>query len=199
MDFESWSDEGVGWPSYVDFLATFAFVLFLFIGSLLFLMHGQVGERAFANRMAPYVDKLRTQGIDVAVEGMRVKYDLRKQVDFGSGSAELAPKHMAYLRRVARHLPEGLKQAGDCKVVVLGKADRIKFKNDPFGNWSLSAERALAVLKFLYNCENCGYGQEMRGRLTLLGEGDVAAKTRNSSAEDRRVDVVIDCTREVVR
>ena len=72
MDFlheDSMGDEGVGWPSYVDFLSTFSFVLFIFIGSLLFLMHGQIGERAFESKVSDYVTRLRKEGIEVTVEG----------------------------------------------------------------------------------------------------------------------------------
>ncbi len=192
---DPYSDENVGWPSYVDFLATFSFVLFLFIGSLMFLMHGQLGDRLFAAKVAAYVDGVKGQGIEVSVEGRKIKYDLRRNIDFKTKSAVLTDKHKDYLRRIAKVLPGGLKAAGDCKVVVLGKADAAKFL-DPFGNWNLSAQRALAVLQFLYNCTECGYRpDEIRSRLVLLGEGDV--ESRGTSPDDRRVDLVIDCTREV--
>jgi flagellar motor protein MotB len=195
LQVDPYGDESVAWPSYVDFLATFSFVLFIFIGSLLYLMYGQLGNRLFAAKVAKYVTHLKQQGIEVSVEGQKIKYDLRRYVDFEPNSAELTTKHKEYLQRVARVLPDGLQAAGDCKIVVLGKADAAKFKDDPFGNWNLSAKRALAVLRFLYNCPNCGYGPEMRGKLVLLGEGDVESK--GASADDRRVDLVIDCTREV--
>jgi flagellar motor protein MotB len=107
----------------------------------------------------------------------------------------LTPAHEAYLRKIAKELPAGLAAAGPCKVVVLGKADAKKYPNDPFGNWDLSARRALAVLRFLYSCTDCGYGPEMQKRLVLLGEGDV--ESSGASGDDRRVDLVIDCTREI--
>ena len=192
---DSFGDESVGWPSYVDFLSTFSFVLFIFIGSLLFLMHGQIGERAFASQVSDYVTHLRKQGIEVTVEGRKIRYDLRRQVAFATRQATLTSEHESYLRKIARELPAGLQAAGPCKIVVLGKADAKKYPNDPFGNWDLSARRALAVLRFLYNCTDCGYGPDMQKRLVLLGEGDVDS-TSNSS-DDRRVDLVIDCTREI--
>jgi flagellar motor protein MotB len=195
LQADPYGDESVGWPSYVDFFATFSFVLFIFIGSLLYLMYGQLGDRLFAAKVAKYVTHLKQQGIEVSVEGQKIKYDLRRHVDFDQNSAELTPRHKEYLRRVARVLPDGLQAAGVCKIVVLGKADAAKFKDDPFGNWNLSARRALAVLQFLYNCPDCGYGPEMRRKLVLLGEGDVESTSPN--ADDRRVDLVIDCTREV--
>lgn len=196
-DFDTYADESVAWPSYVDFLSTFSFVLFLFIGSLLFLMHGQIGDRLFAAKVKRYVEQLRQQGIAVSVQGRKIKFDLTHQVDFVRGSAELEPRHTEYLRRVGRMLPLGLHTAGDCKVVVVGKADAAKYAGNPFGNWSLSAERALNVLQFLYTCPDCGYGPEMRRNLVLLGQGDIESK--RAGAADRRVDLEIDCTHEVTQ
>jgi flagellar motor protein MotB len=194
MQADSYGDESVAWPSYVDFLSTFSFVLFIFIGSLLFLMHGQIGERTFAAKVSEYVSRLRKEGIEVTVEGRKIRYDLRHQVAFATRQATLTSDHEAYLRKIAHELPAGLAAAGECKVVVLGKADAKKYPNDPFGNWDLSARRALAVLRFLYNCTDCGYGPEMQKRLVLLGEGDV--ESSGASGDDRRVDLIIDCTRE---
>jgi flagellar motor protein MotB len=192
-----YGDEGVGWPSYVDFLATFSFVLFIFIGSLLFIMHGKLGERDFEGRVSDWVAGLQAEGIDVKVEGRKIKFNLTQQVNFAMSSAVLSREGERNLRRVAGKLPKGLDVAGDCKVVVLGKADAVQYRGDPFGNWRLSAARALAVLRFLHNCEDCGYGREMRGKLVLLGEGDV--ESQQEAQDDRRVDLVIDCERVVER
>ncbi|MEO8660688.1 MAG: hypothetical protein ABI693_19615 [Bryobacteraceae bacterium] len=194
---EGYGEEGIAWPSYVDFLATFSFVLFIFIGSLVFLMHGQLGDRVFERKVKPYVQMVLRKGIDVRVDGRRIRFDLRRHVDFENNSAVLAERHMVYLRRLAKELPAGISAAGQCKIVVLGKADSAKFRGDPFGNWSLSARRALAVLQFLYNCTDCGYGPEIQKTLVLLGEGDV--QSARPGADDRRVDLVIDCTREVIQ
>jgi flagellar motor protein MotB len=196
-EIDTYADESVGWPSYVDFLSTFSFVLFIFIGSLLFLMYGQLGDRIFAAKVKHYIETLKGQGIEVSVEGRKIKFDLRREVDFANNSAALEERHKRYLRRVGQALPKGLQTAGNCKVVVVGKADASKFKDDPFGNWSLSAKRALNVLQFLYDCPDCGYGPEMRKYLVLLGEGDV--ESRKPGVDDRRVDLEIDCTQEVAR
>ena len=194
-EIDTYGDESVGWPSYVDFLSTFSFVLFIFIGSLLFLMHGQIGDRVFAAKMHRYVETLKRQGIEVSVQERKIRFDLTRKVDFANNSAELEERHKEYLRRVGQALPQGLKTAGNCKVVVVGKADATKFLGNPFGNWNLSAERALTVLRFLYDCPDCGYGPEMRKYLVLLGEGDV--ESQKAGASDRRVDLEIDCTHEV--
>jgi flagellar motor protein MotB len=193
---DDYGDENMAWPSYVDFLSAFSFVLFIFIGFLLYMLYGQVPEQLFKIRTSKFVGDLRGKDPNLAprVEGMRLVWDLSKKLNFRDGSAELGAAHRRYLTQVARELPRGLAEAGpDCRVVVLGTADSRPFQNDPFGNWNLSAQRALSVLRFLYSCNDCGYGAEIRKKLTLSGEGDTRANTRVTS-QDRRVDLVIDCT-----
>jgi flagellar motor protein MotB len=111
-------------------------------------------------------------------------------VDFEEGKAAILPRHVPYLQNIASILA---KAPGSKRIIVLGFADRTLFKDDPFGNWRLSAERALNVLRFFYNCHDCGYGDEIRDQLTLTGEGDIGASQTNiTNAEDRRVDIIID-------
>jgi flagellar motor protein MotB len=196
MNIEDFGDENVGWPSYVDFLSTFSFILFIFIGSLLFILYGQLPERLWQIRVAPFVKQMGAIGIPVMVEGMRIRWDLRNQLDFATGSSNLSNEHKAYLKRVARQLPAALKVAGDCRVIVSGTADSKQYPNDPFGNWALSAKRALNVLEFLHECPDCGYGVEIRKKMVLFGEGDTRANQVKAMVEDRRVDLIIDCTKD---
>src|SRR5947209_1861455 len=98
LQAESFGDESVGWPSYVDFLSTFSFVLFIFIGSLLFLMHGGIGEKAFEEKVAPYVAKLKKEGIEAKVENRKIRFDLRNHVAFATKQATLTSQHEDYLR-----------------------------------------------------------------------------------------------------
>jgi flagellar motor protein MotB len=195
FDDDDQGGENVAWPSYVDFLSTFIFVLFVFIGSLLFIVHGQVREREFQIKMSDFMKRLEDNGTPATIEGRKIRWDLRKQLDFGSFSSELNDKHRAYLRKVARQLPVALEKAGDCSVVVLGAADSAPVQGDVFGNWRLSSNRALSVLEFLYECEDCGYDKSMQRRLTLLGEGDTKADRTRVSEEDRRVDLILDCSK----
>jgi flagellar motor protein MotB len=196
-DGGGYGDENIAWPSYVDFLSAFSFVLFIFIGFLLYMLYGQVPEQMFKLRTQKFVEELHSRDPNLAprVEGMRLVWDLSKELNFADGSPQLTAAHRAYLAQLARELPRGLRDAGpNCSVVVLGTADSRPFVNDPFGNWNLSAQRALSVLRFLYSCTTCGYDAvEMRKKLTLSGEGATRANTRALS-KDRRVDLVIDCT-----
>jgi flagellar motor protein MotB len=198
MDTDFQNDEDVIWPSYVDFMATFAFLLFIFIGSLVVLMYGQLGDQLFKRKTEQLVIELQRQGIEVQVHGKTLLFNLTKKVDFGNGKAELLPAHIDYLKKLAVNLDRSLKIAGtECNLVVLGKADRTPFVSDPFGNWNLSAQRALVVLKYLYNCQDCNIDDELRAKLVLLGEGNVSAQSV-ARADDRRVDLVVDCEREFI-
>jgi len=192
MENLSFSDENVGWPSYVDFLCTFVFVLILFVGSLLYILSGDIRRREFQRKATGFGTVLREQGIAFAVdvEGHKVRLPLKGQVDFEPGESAILPRHVPYLRKIASILAQA---TGSKRIIVLGFADRTPFEGDPFGNWRLSAERALHVLQFFYNCHNCGYDVEIRKQLTLTGEGDIGASQTNvTNSEDRRVDIIID-------
>ena len=59
LEEDQFTDENVGWPGYVDFLCTFVFILILFIGSLLFLLSGDIRQRAINRKITPVVTGLR--------------------------------------------------------------------------------------------------------------------------------------------
>jgi flagellar motor protein MotB len=86
------------------------------------------------------------------------------------------------------------------KIVVEGYADRDpvlvtrdgRRVEDPFGNLNLSVERALSVLRFLYECSGCGYDlNEVRPQLALKGDGDTDANKKETLNTDRRVDILV--------
>src|ERR1022692_3116067 len=192
MENLSFSDENVGWPSYVDFLCTFVFVLILFVGSLLYILSGDIRSREFKSMATGFGTVLTGHGIafTVDVEGRKIRLPLKGQVDFDPGESAILPRHEAYLRNIGSILAQA---PGSKRIIVLGFADRTPFEGDPFGNWRLSAVRALSVLRFFYNCHDCGYDVEIRKQLTLTGEGDIgASQTNATNAEDRRVDIIID-------
>lgn len=201
MDDVNLDDEGVGWPSYVDFLSTFVFVLFIFIGSLLYLLSGDMRKRSFEEMIGPYIKSLNEHGISNLLVGRQLHIGLEEKVEFENGKWAVLEKHERFLQEVGQNLakaPPGCK-----RIIVQGYADRVPFceewrgnkcvKEDPFGNWNLSAKRALAVLRFFYLCSNCGYGEGVRKKLTLSGQGDISsAPDLGGSHKDRRVDVIMD-------
>ena len=194
LDDLSFGDENVGWPSYVDFLSTFIFVLILFVGSLLYLLSGDIQERLIQAKVQPYSKSLSDQGVFNVVEGKKIKLPLKGMVEFDVGRSTLLEKHIPYLRRIGSMLARA---PGSKRIVVRGYADSSPFANDPFGNWRLSSERALNILRFFYDCKDCGYGEDVRRQLTLTGEGDLDAKREKSGRaddgkDDRRVDIFIE-------
>lgn len=185
---DQFGDEGVAWPSFVDFLTTFIFVLFLFTGSLLYLETGDIERRQIRRRVGPQIETLNERGFASFLSGTMAVISLKGKVEFDRGQSELQPRHRRQLREVARYFP---KLAGSRRIIVAGYADRTPYKGDPFGNWSLSVARARGVLEFFYNCRDCGYGPEVKRKLSLAGEGDIHA-LRLPQSGDRRVDIIID-------
>jgi flagellar motor protein MotB len=184
---EEFADENVGWPSYVDFLSTFVFVLIVFIGSILYLLSGDIHQRLMEQRILPVVTGLTTSGIANYREGNKIILPLKSKVDFDTNRVDIRPEHHRYLRQIGRFFADPAVQ----RIVILGFADSQPCRNDPFCNWDLSARRAQEVLKFFYLCSDCGFNRdEIRRKLTLTGEGNVGSS--KAGPEDRRVDIVLD-------
>lgn len=190
MDELSFPDENVAWPSYVDFLSTFAFVLILFVGSLLYIISGDIRQRLIQMKVQPYSQLLAANGVVNVVDGEKIRLPLEGKVEFDKGQSTILPRHILYLRKIGAVLAAA---HGSKRIVVLGFADSTPFANDPFGNWKLSSARALSILQFFYDCRDCGYDEDVRRKLTLTGEGSVDAKVALAgSAGDRRVDIIIE-------
>ena len=56
------SQEGVAWPSYVDFLSTFTFVLIIFLGSLIYLMAQGIRQGQFQQDISKSIPVLISGG-----------------------------------------------------------------------------------------------------------------------------------------
>ena len=110
-------------------------------------------------------------------------------MEFGTNSADIMPEHFRFLRELSGHLTSHDVQ----RIMIRGLADSQRCISDPFCNWDLSARRAEAVLKFFYNCKDCGYGQEVRRKLILMGEGDTNSLDHGKpNRGERRVDIILD-------
>lgn len=185
---EQFSDESVAWPSYVDFLSTFVFILILFVGCLVFFI-SDVQVRAQKHKQLEELSrKLSEQKIANVVDGEQIVLSLRGEVEFDSNKWELGDKGKEYLRKAGYQIAK-LPTAE--RIVVQGFADTDKCPNDEFCNWQYSANRAIEVLKFLYKCTDCGYGPEVKRRLVLAGNGDLSAG-KIANRNGRRVDVILD-------
>jgi chemotaxis protein MotB len=194
------TDENVGWPSYVDFLASFIFLLILFIGSLVFQVSGVIEQRKKTQTLKHISELMGKAGIANSVRQNKILIPLDQQVTFPSNSSMIDSSARDHLRNVGLQIAKACSdpQVRCRRILVEGHADNVPVKNDPeFGNWKLSANRALEVLRFFYRCRNCGYGEEVPARLALSGQGAVDAKNSTSgNVSDRRVDVILDYGKE---
>ncbi|HLG97809.1 MAG TPA: OmpA family protein [Bryobacteraceae bacterium] len=184
------ADEHIGWPSYVDFLSTFVFVLIVFVGSLLYLLSGDIRQRVVEQRIQGVIRGLKGTGVVFERDGDRLVFPLKSKVEFATNQAEILPQHERYLREVGKSFGN----PGVQRIVILGFADSQPCRIDPFCNWDLSARRAQAVLKYYYTCADCEYDPaSIRKKLTMTGEGDITSTKPGS--HDRRVDIILEFER----
>jgi flagellar motor protein MotB len=190
------TDENIGWPSYVDFLATFLFILILFVTWSLSLIAGAEREEQIQKTLEPITAEFINQGFEPVIEGHKIRIPLRDKVVFAMNKSNLDDNARNHLRLagslIAAH-PEIR------RVIVMGYADRTAPKHDQFFNWHISVDRSQEVLKFLYLCNDCGYKpEEIRPKLVLRGDGDLdsqllsGGEKESGVAGDRRVDIVLD-------
>lgn len=110
---------------------------------------------------------------------------LNDSVLFGPGQSTLATKSLPILRNVAdliRPLPMDLR--------IEGHTDDIPLKNSQFGNWDLSVDRSVSVLRFYTHSDllpldrmaAVGYGKDR----PIVVNSDEASRAKN-----RRVDFVL--------
>ena len=189
---ESHSDEGIVWPGYVDFLYAFVFVLIIFIGSLLYLLSGDIGDRVTDGYITPVEAGLKGGGVEVIREGNKLIISLKGKVEFTTNQVQIRREQEKYLRVIG----PWLKSEGLQRIVIQGLADSQQCPSDPFCNWDYSARRAQEVLKFFYNCTECGYTKDLdrvRKLLIVWGNGDTGSTGGGlNSSQERRVDIILD-------
>ena len=189
LDQDESTDENIAWPGYVDFLCTFVFVLIIFIGSLLYLLSGDINKRIINKRIAPVEQKLKSAGMPYLREGSKLLFKLNGKVEFETNAVKIRPDQERFLREIGNQFTSpGLK-----KIMVKGLADSQPCLSDPFCNWDISSRRATEVLKFYYNCTDCGFDARIRKMLILSGEGDTSSDSSGrANSSDRRVDIILD-------
>jgi flagellar motor protein MotB len=198
-------DEGIAWPSYVDFLSTFIFVMIIFIGSLVYILSGDIGDRTFKVAVANTKTALGQAHIDYRLQSKKIYIPLKDQIKFETGCPDatkvscpkgLSDENVAYLRKVAKVIAQ---DRGWKQIIIEGRADATQYKDgtgkidklSEFKNFDLSTRRAMEVLEFFHDCFDCGYDpKSIRPKLVLSGLGN-----KNDTGPDqgeRRVDVVLD-------
>jgi hypothetical protein len=200
------SQEGVAWPSYVDFLSTFTFVLIIFLGSLIYLMAQGIRQGQFQQDVTKSIPVLLNGGFQPAKGRLQLTVPFSGKLEFGKGCpgrngcpTDLTKEEQNSLLTLANIIGEDHKRC--TRIIVRGQADSDKYRDpitgqiDEFGNYELSNKRASMVLRYLLlGCEDCSTSfKAQRSKLTLAGVGDtLAPKTGPARDGDRTVNVVID-------
>ncbi len=200
------SQDAIAWPSYVDFLSTFIFVLIIFLGSLLYLMAQGLRQGQFEHDSARSLPSLLKGGFTATKGRLQITVSLRGKLQFEKGcpdplkscAADMTDTEKLGLRNLARIIGDEHQRC--TRIVVRGQASSDKYKNpltgevDKFGNFDLSNRRASMVLKYLLVCDECSAQfKAISSKLTLASVGDtLAAKNSPAREEDRTVDIVID-------
>src|SRR5258708_5543089 len=94
------TEENVGWPSYVDFLASFIFLLILFIGSLVFQVSGVIEQRKKTQALKHISELMGKAGVANSVRQNKILIPLDQQVTFPSNSSAIDSTALDHLRKV---------------------------------------------------------------------------------------------------
>jgi flagellar motor protein MotB len=166
--------------------------LIIFIGSLLYLLSGDISKRIIDGLITPVETGLTGAGVPWVREGDKILIALSGKVEFATNQSTIRPEQERFLRQIGPYFVSN----GIRRIVVRGLADSQKCISDPFCNWDISARRAQEVLKYFYNCTDCGYaasGDAVRRLFVLSGEGDTSSTGPGvPNSRERRVDIILD-------
>ena len=129
--------------------------------------------------------KLVEAGAEVEFEDGLVHISMPEKFKFKNGSYGLSSKGKEGLKAIA----DVLNEYPDAKAIIVGNADTSSIKGD-YDNWSLSTERANAVIRILTTKHKID-----PARLTSAGWGKyhpiASNKTKAGRAENRRFEVIL--------
>lgn len=197
------NDEGLAWPSYVDFMFSFCFILVLSLGYMVFIsvrdVEGQDFQREAKEGTKVFEEKMKITPV-VHWDQRTIEIPLNKLISFDIGcpgkltcQKELSGDQKSKLRDIAKLFSE---QFGAAHTIHLRGQTDSQQGSDKFVNFRLGNERALAVYKFFDSCaSDCGLDKSAGGSLRkvqLANVGDTLAGATSSSAEDRTVTIILD-------
>jgi hypothetical protein len=195
------TDDGLAWPSYVDFLFAFCFILILSLGYMAFSavrgVEGQDFEReAISGRAA--LERMKITPI-IRADQRTIEIPLSTFLIFEKGcpgkltcAKELSDDQQERLRQLAGLFSTEFGAAH--KILLRGQADREKGSDD-FVNFRLGNERALAVYKVFFRCASaCGLDGATGSlrKVQLANVGDTLAAVSETSELDRTVTIILD-------
>lgn len=195
------NDDSLAWPSYVDFLFAFCFVLVLSLGYMTFItVHGVEGQDFLREAKAGRAS-LKEMGITPIIDWNRrtIEIPLSQYISFETGcpgkkgcAQELSAEEQENLRRVARLL--SAKFGASHTIFLRGQADSDRGSDD-FVNFHVGNERALAVYKVLFYCAAvCGLDGPSGSlkKVQLANAGDTLAQAKSAEKIDRTVTIILD-------
>jgi hypothetical protein len=193
-------DDGIAWPSYVDFLFAFSFILVLSLGYMAFVSVSGVEDEVFQREAISGRSALEKMGIKPNINSERktIEIPLNKFISFEKGcpSKPICPKELSEdeqksLRGLAGLFSTEFRAA---RVISLrGQADRDKGSDD-FVNFRVGNDRALAVYKVFFHCAAaCGLTDATGSlrKIQLANAGDTLAEVAGASRQDRTVTIIL--------
>jgi hypothetical protein len=184
-------DESVAWPSYVDFLSTFAILMILFAGYMAFLLANGVNDTAF---IADTGQQKTIEGTKTTIDANRrqVQINLNDVLQFESGCplksqgcAPISDETRHHLQQIARQIESNYPHA--LTVSVQGRADNAP-GSSPYRNMEVAGDRALRVFEIVDQCQECS--EEFRSKLRIYNVGD--RETQGVGPEFRTVFLILD-------
>ena len=178
-------DESVAWPSYVDFLSTFAILMILFAGYMAFLLSNGVRDTEFLSDVesaAPVLGVTITRDDDHRQVQVNlsdvISYDTGcpgrktppKEVEANNQTCELDDARRKRLQEIAVKIEQAYPNAS--RVSVQGQADTKKGSGE-YTNMEVAGRRAMQVFETLNECEACS--DKFRRKLEISNVGDKRA------------------------
>ncbi len=183
------------WPPFVDVLFTFILFLFFYIlveffanSEIFILMDLQKRQKAVLVAMKErFQDEFKKQLIRSRTDGDLQRFSFSNQILFDSGSDRLKEEGQGLIANFFDFL---LPQENNfARVQVVGHTDRVKIKSKFIDNWSLSASRAVSVVRY------AELRQFPPKKLSATGYGRHQPIASNDTAEgrqlNRRIEVII--------
>ena len=137
------------------------------------------------NRAAMALQRFEDQGATVTYKNGLIRINFTDDFFFKTGSSYIAPRGREALNTVAQALRENPRLT----CFIVGHTDTVTIKGKA-DNWSLSTERANAVVRILHFTYNIN-----PGRLTSAGKGKYNPVASNNTPEgrekNRRIEIIL--------
>lgn len=193
-------EQGIAWPSYVDFLFAFVFVLILALGFMTYAMVHGVESEDLDIEGARVSEALKSLSVEshVNFDQHTVEIPLSGIISFEEGcpgkptcaslTVEQEQKLIAVWKVIVSNNPN------THTILLRGQASSTQGK-DAFTNFEVGNRRALLVYQKLYGCgEACGFdiNNYALKKVQLANAGDTLVSGPAVNPDDRTVTIVLD-------